>query len=408
MGLVADMIGGPPVYLYVAGVGNITADQFGTVTIRRGRSEADQRVEPSTMTVTVKRAAFTTLPEVGQYVQVNMTNEALAHFATSPGFADRRFGGTVTDAEVVLGPGGENVVNLIAVGALVNVAGQTFDPSTVAAGGDGAQAGAIVNQLDHVVFGGAAGPGSSVTLLAPDASVTTATDALSALSDASGGELVEDRRNGNLVWVPASWRTQSFGFIPRVYLTGAEVVVPLTWTKTLSGMVNDLTLTYGAADPQATYSLTDEWAIGKYGRAKPTEPVVTRLADSAGARARAEDVVGRRGRPQWRAPDLAVDLLRSAVYPTATNLLDNDYFTQVIELSALPADSPFADRAYVRLWREGETETIGPDAWTMDLYVTDYGVFGAEPTWADLTWTWATIPDPAMSWLGIRGYYPAA
>ena len=406
-----EAIGAPPVYLTFNPIDgdsyNVTAEQFGPVTIRRGRSSPDERVDPSTLSVAVKRSGLpAVLPVVGDEVYVNMTLAATqyhfggANTAVNYAMASRRFGGFVTDAKVIQqgDTASETIVQIVAAGWKSTLNGRRFDPALIPAGGDSTQAVAILQQAypGHLI--NQLGP-NYVNLLAPAPAVTNALDALNALSEASGGEVVEDRASARLGWLSAGYRGQSFGAIPAVSLTASEVLAPLVWEQSRAGLVNALKIKYGPDEPQAVYELEDEWAAGRWGRAELPE-LATRLATYTDARRRGVDLVGRRGRPAWRASSLTVDLIRTAQGYTAVNLLNNDV-GQLVGLAGIPADGPYTD---VAVWREGDTETITRDAWTLELNVTDYGVTGAGPRWSDLPWTWAGIPDQAMSWIALRGY----
>lgn len=393
----------------VTGGDVITGDHVTGVTVTRWRQRPDSRPAPATAQIDLSAAAFgpyaAALPDLGDTVAVQLTPQALA-WAGLPATdgARWRFLGRVTDADSIPGtPRRPPVVRLVAVGPQANT-GAKIGAAPWAAQLDGPRASAILAALvaieppsDEFVAVGAVDPGA-VQVLAQDIDATPARQLLEDLAADSGGELVE-LRDGTLVWHDANHRR---GAVPVVELWAANIMAAPAWRKQLTGLVNDVTLGYGAASPQATVEVVDTVAADAVGRFDATR--ATQLATSAAASSRATDLVGRWGRPRWRLEAFTVDLIRTIDPARAAKLLGLT-FGQLLAVDGLPAADGTASVA--RLWVEGATESISRQAWRLQLHASDYGLTGPAPLWADVPTgvTWADV-DPSLSWLGAVGWWP--
>jgi hypothetical protein len=214
-----------------------------------------------------------------------------------------------------------------------------------------------------------------------------------AATDAEG--LVVELRDGTLAYHDADHRVAA---ATAVELTSAQVLWPLSWSQDLQGIVNDLTVSWGAAEPQAEVRMTDTASIAVHGLY--AAKVSTQLATQAAADAYALLTVARRARPWWDLPAMTLELVRG-VPELAAQLLALEV-SDLLQVTGFPTDAPLQ---LGRLWVEGWTETVTAESWTLQLAVTPYGRTGPAARWVDVPsdLTWADL-DPAMSWAGAASW----
>lgn len=413
-GLVTRAVGGDPVAIRLrptitagpprSAVGGdvITGNHVISAAVTRWRTRPDSRNDPAMATIVLAAAPFTTieLPELGDTVVVELTAAALAWSgATDPW----RFVGRVTDADArPATPRHPATVRLMAVGPQANLAVKIgavpWPEHTDGDRADAILAAAITADMatDDYLAVATVDPGQ-VTVLAQDVDATAAAQLLEDLAADSGGELVEGR-DGRLSWHDSEHRRGTTG--PAVTLTTAQVLATPAWRKQLSGLVNDVTIGYGAATPQATLQVVDQAAVDRVGRHAASRG--TQLVDQPTATSRANDLVGRWGRPAWRLEAITVDLTRS-VLPAAAGELLGLSFADLIAVTALP--DPAGALTDAQLWVEGITENLTRDAWRLQLAVSDFRLSGPATRWVDVNpaVTWATTPTD-LSWLGAVGW----
>lgn len=370
----------------------IALDQLGAVSITYGRQKPDGQPEPATCSLTTDSAL---LPTVGQVLTVELGADAQLRW---PGAPVRRFTGRVTDAKVVPGPGTNDRrrrVQLVATGPKAvlgrRMVGDVPWPQEL----DGAR----ISRLLAMDPGVTAGPidTGTVQVLARDVDRQPLLGLLDQVATDAEGLLIE-LRDGRLVYHDADHRTAA---VEDLTLTAGQVLWPLAWVQDLSGMVNDLTVGYGAAEPQAEVRLTDPPSIATHGLY--AAKVSTRLADQAAAERFVNLTVARRARPWWDVSTMAVELVRGLDPATAAKVLGLEV-ASLVRVTGFPTDGPMQ---LGRLWVEGWTETITADSWTVVLSVSPYGRTGPPARWVDLasTISWAEL-DPGLSWAGAAAMDP--
>lgn len=428
-GLVEKALGGAPYTVRVAGV-TVPADALALVSIVRGRNRPDQRPDAPSCTLVIATERVTQLPNVGDAVEVDLSAEARTYLgAMAAGAAPvKRFRGKVTDATAsstgtVSGPARLTVV---ATGARARLL-----PLKVGAGAwpqedDYSRAARILTEAqaqDSSLVAGVSDAGT-VTVLARDPGTADAGSLLDELAVSSGGELVE-LRDGSLAWHDANHRRN---LAPTLTLAAGNVLSESAQaTQQLAGLVNDLTLSYGAGGAASVRVVDTVSADPVAGYGPVPLQLATILTSEAAAGSRANDLVGRYSLPRWRMEKLATDLLRTVPAALATQLVALE-FGQLVQLQGFPNTGPFTA---AQLFVEGQTEAATRNAWTLALNVADKAYTAGAPLWADLgtqtvlrfrSWrarherwfdltpatgpSWADLAanEPDLTWLGAAGW----
>lgn len=417
-----EIAGADPLTLTLGGVA-LPAEAVGAgVVITHGRRSADSRPEASTLTATVRTEFLSAWPTIGTTVALDLTDELLAALDLPEG-ARARFLGRVVSPVVTPGTG---LATVVAVSARARAAripiGDTPWPSEL----DGARAARILTEAvaaDATLTLGALDPGT-VVVVARDVDRQLVGALLDDLAAYTGADLWQ-ARGGALSWRDARAREN----IPvSVTFLASEVLAGTSWAQDLDGLLNDLTVAYGLPylDPvtgiltQAVTRVVDAAAQGpELGVGVLAAYVGTPIETEADAARYARDTVGRRSRPRWRLPDLAVDVLRTVI-PAGRGALLAAEPGLVVRVEGLPTTGPLS---VAEFFLEGWTEVIDRRDWRMSLAVTPRGLSGPGLRWADVppTWapptppggtpparlplTWADVP-PAMSWLSAAGWWP--
>lgn len=394
-----------PAWLVVTVAGAAVPLRYvGPLTIRQGRAAVDDPPTPATLTAQLDTAGLAQLPELGADVVVELGPDgaaALGLDARSYARARARFVGTVTDAQLVAAPDPADPawLTLTAVApaaALRRHIGDTPWPAE----SDGARAARVLAaagavDVDRVDAG-------TVTVRARDVDRRPALELLTQLGADSGGLLQLDR-DGFASWHDALHRRNA---PTGVQLRAADVLRDATWSLSLDGVANDVTVVYGdpvvEADgsegdrPRTSYA--DPVSVARHGRLDVE--LETELVQAADAERTARHTAGRRGRPRWRIAGLAVDLVRTLAPRVAGQLLQAEpgELVRVVDLPAGPYRS-------AHLWAEGWTETITRREWRLALDVADYGLAAAPPRWLDVdpATSWADVPAD-VTWLSAVGW----
>lgn len=419
--------GAVPVVLTLGGAA-VPEAALGPIRINHGRASADVRPEPPTCTVSLRVSALSAWPVIGTALVVTLSDEfAAAAGITTPGKV--RFTGRVTDPRV--NPASD-MVQITATGDLARVNAFPVGDAPWPAELDGARAArilALVATADPTVVVGLSDPGT-VTVLARDVDRQPASSLLADLAACSGGDAWQSR-GGVISWHDANYRLNAD---PILSLTAAEVLSGAEWVQSLDGLVTDLTVGYGAEvfDPvdgttsQATVTVTDPVAAdpvtGLGLSIGLAATISTELATEADATAYATAVVGRRSRPRWHVPNLAVDMLRTITDPADRAALAAAEPGVLVAVTGLPTTGPVgSSNAH---WVEGWAEEITALSWRMSLAVTPRGLTGPQPRWLDIpltytppappggtpsapvTLSWGSPAIDGLSWLSAVGWWP--
>lgn len=416
MTFLSDRLG--PTALVIELDGNpLNTERTGPVVIRHGRSDPAAQPDASTCTISFYGTATIGRVRVGGELTVDLgpsaavalglTGEALT--AAAP-----RFVGRVTDVTVapgVDGTQGSGVFTVTAVSARarlprVPVGGPDvyWPPET-----DGERAERVlltVMYSPQVIPVGDADPGT-VNLhewaAPPGVPVSNAATVLDEIANQSGGVLAT-RRAGQIEYHDANHRR---GITPLVELTAANVLRTAAWTQQLAGMVNDVTVTYGAPPeddtPRPSVRVVDSYSTTWHGVIDTV--IESEFDDAASATIRATDLIGRRSLPRWRLDALSVDVLRALSTAQAAALAGLEV-GELVTVTGFPEPGPYTSTP---LYIEGWTETFTAAGWTLDLDVTEYGLTGPAQRWVDVpqSMTWENVPTwpVEVTWFSAVGWY---
>lgn len=389
-------IGPDAVLVAIAGV-DLDPGLVGPVTIRHGRDDVDDQPTASTCSFTVEATA-TALPRIGDPVTVDLGADALAYF-TAPLSAVRRFAGSITDLTAIPARGvtGRAFLRVVAVAPLAvlgrTVVGDTPWPVEF----DGVRADRVLDLVvaqnpaivvDDVDYG-------FYAVRARDVDRKPALGLLQELARDTLGILV-GLRSGAIAYHDAEHRRNA---PVRVTVDASEALADTAWTQDLAGLTNDVTVAYGAAEPQAEVALVDEVSVDAFGRYAVR--LATQLDDEDGADALASALIGRGSRPAWRIENLTVELIRSVDTVNAAILLDLEV-SDLVAVTGFPSTGPFVTSS---LWVEGWTETIARDEWVLALNVSGFGYGGPPARWVDVAdeLSWVEVPLD-VSWLGFSAF----
>lgn len=171
------------------------------------------------------------------------------------------------------------------------------------------------------------------------------------------------------------------------------------WEKAVDTVLNDVTVTYGAADPQTTVTAGDSNSVTRYGTR--SVELVTTIKLEAAAQARADAIITAQASARWRMSQVTVlvDTLDATDLALLLALESGDR----VNVDGNPGVSPAT--AYVGIV-EGWTDTYSPSGHRMTLYLSDprfsfaladWGQIDTAVTWADVNATvaWSDIVLPA-------------
>jgi hypothetical protein len=172
-------------------------------------------------------------------------------------------------------------------------------------------------------------------------------------------------------------------------LDACDILVTPTWSRSIQGLVNQVSIGYGVAPEgadQPRYVAEDAVSVAARGRYGYT--ATTALAAAADAAALGQMLLVRNSKPVWVMVALPVDI-KGLGDARHAQLLALDMHS-LITLTGLPAISTAPTSA--ALWVEGWTEKLEWDADSITLVVSGYCRTVPAPHWDDV--------DPAWLWGG--------
>lgn len=376
----------------LAGASISLTDVVANVSISHGRTDIAQPGTASTCTLTVVIDQNDAIPAtVGDDLVIQ------SHSVD-------RFTGTVSAVSLDHHSDGTTFVNVTAVGTLdlltfINTGLDGFSEESFETRAD-----AILNDtgLPYMISSD-----DATTLVAEDALATTAAQYLTNLCAAVGATMC-DLPDGNILlqtytmrledyapdaWSDASgtWSAATGSWRPLrqlVELPPTAVTWEPIWNLRTDTIVNDVTITYGSADPQDTVTDTDTTSVSVYG--KRSAYLSTGIKTQSVAEARAGNILTAQASPRWRISDATV-LVDELDTTTRAKVLDIVSGDRVI-LDGLPGAAP--DILYFGIV-EGWTETHTPEGHRLTLYLSDPRYSYAMAPWSDAgsaTWS-AAIPS---------------
>jgi hypothetical protein len=279
----------------------------------------------------------------------------------------------------------------------------------------------LANRVDEILtntgltYVAAADP--DINLNAYDPNYASAADLLAELAEWTGATLF-DTPDGEIRWqsytrrgytysaaiwsdfltdtwadVIGSWATQSSPSstapTPVELPAGAVVWEPI-WRSNDGTILNDVTVTYGTADPQLTQQVTDATSIALFDR-RATE-ITTGLANDYDALRRATNVITAQGSERWQVTNVQV------IMNELTNQQRDDVYALLegdrVLLTGLPQPTPNATSQFLGVV-EGWTEEFNGDLHTLAISLSD-------PRYSYAVVSWGEVPV-AYTWGGVSG-----
>lgn len=363
-----------------------------SVSINHGRDDSGSQPEASSATVDISTTPADPLPlelDVGAVIEVSTT--------VGDGASSQRFVGRVTDLALAWDEAGEDTPDsgtgqIVAVGSLGDLGRRVVGDVPWPVELDGARVARVMAAAGITLDPLTSDPGV-VQLLARDIDATPALDAARDAAVSAGG-LVWQTRGGDLRYADSSHRRGT-----RVTLTmdACDLLVTPTWRRTIEGLVNEVSVSYGVAPDggeQPTFADTAPTSVARWGRYGYS--AATSLAALADAQAMGRLLLARNSAPVWVMAALPVDVEGLDADRTAA-LLDLELHS-LITLTGLPSLGTAPTTA--ALWVEGWKETLSYGVHDLDLVVSGYCRTAPPPRWDDLApeWTWANIAPPSLTW----------
>lgn len=175
-----------------------------------------------------------------------------------------------------------------------------------------------------------------------------------------------------------------------ITLDACDVLVTPTWLRNLDGIVNDVTIGYGAASPQAEFTATNPDSIAKWERY--AYKAQTQLATLDDATAIGTLLMRRNYQPAWVLSAIPVDV--AALNEADTDTLLSLDMSDLVHLTGLPTIGSAPLDVY--LWVEGWSETLTYGGHELLLILSDYCRTSRPVRWDDPgSTTWDTIPQAA-------------
>jgi len=383
-----------------------------TVDINHGRDDTTNQPDASSATITLDLEDFP-LPD---YVEVGGSVTVSTMFDS---WASTRFVGRITDIALGWDDAGEDTPNagigqIVATGILSEIGRRVVGDAPFPQELDGARVTRVMNLANISLDPLYSDPGT-VEILPRD---IDATDALSVASEAatSGMGVLWQTKDGEVRYADAQHRKN----IPAsIVLDACDVLVTPTWSRTIQGLINKVSLGWGvaaegASDQPRVYAQDDDsiFNFGVYDFS-----VSTVIANEDDAKAQALFLVTLNSRPVWIMTDLPVDMAGLDLAQTQA-VLDLDMHALVI-LTGLPVIAQHGDTT-ANLWVEGWQEHLEAGVHELTLTVSGYCRTAPPPTWDEMqpaqTWdsmgeiTWNDIaclgpPLPIGRWADVPASY---
>jgi len=374
------------------------------VIITHGRGAITDAASPSTLDMRIFATGQITVPyTLGQSVNVKAAST-------------NRFTGYITDMAIshsttIDGQPPMTIIDVTAVGKLANLS-RFYSDTTRPAEDLQARVDAILTSTG-LTYAAQADPNYALLeVLAANAVLEEARTQLDVLNDWTGGTLY-DKPDGTVVfesytrrgynYATATWADMSLDWTNTTldwisqYAPGSSapvaVTLPVTavvweprWQATASTIVNEVTVTYGTADPQLDFQDTDATSIAAFG--SRAIKITTGLADVGDAANRASLVLTAQASERWTLGGVEI-LMETLTAPQLTAVMALTSGDRVI-VTNLPSPGPIGQFLGVL---EGWTETYTIDGYRLTLALSDPRYSYAMLQWDQAgTATWAGVP----------------
>jgi hypothetical protein len=302
-----------------------------------------------------------------------------------------RFIGRITDIALGWEANGEDtpdsgVGQVVAVGLLADLARRVVGAAPFPQELDAARVTRILNAAGLSPPPNTIDPGT-VQILPRDIDSAAALEVIHSTADSANGILWETR-GGEIRYADAEHRRniRTYG----VVLDACDVDVTPTWSRTLEGLVNQVSIGYGIApegSEQPRYVAEAPASVTTWGRYNYS--LGSELAALVDATALGQLLLARNSSPVWNlsavpvnADHLAVEAYRSLLALEMHSL---------VNLTGMPAIGTVPTSSAV--WLEGWTERLAWGVHTFDLALSGYCRTAPPPHWDDINpgATWNTM-----------------
>lgn len=366
--------------------------------ITHGRANVAAQPEASAATLNITVGPGAPLPpEVD--IGAELTVETVVGGVTS-----RRFTGRITDISIGWDDAGpetpdRGVGQIVAVSVLADYARRVVGTEPFPQELDGARVARVFALAGLVLDPLTSDPGI-VQVIPRDVDARSALEVTHGTANSAGG-LVWETREGEVRYADAEHRR---GADVELNLDACDILVTPTWSRTLAGLVNGITMGYGVPPAEGggeapTYRATNEESRAKWGRYGYS--VTTELAEWVDAFAASSLILAQNAGPVWMLNALPVDVAGLTVAETHALLaLDVHSLLRVTGL-------PYTGSAPTSLaaWVEGWTEHLSFGVHELELTVSDYCRTVPGPRWNDLptATTWNTVTGTWDEWACVGG-----
>ena len=374
------------------------------VIITHGRGAITDAPSPSTLDMRIFATGQITVPyTLGQSVNVKADSVD-------------RFTGAITDmaishATTIDGNPPMTIIDVTAVGLLANLSRFYYD-TTRPEEDLQARVDAILTATG-LTYSAQADPGYLLLeVLAADAVLEDARTQLDTLNDWTGGTLY-DKPDGTVVFesytrrgynyatatwddMPLDWDNTTGDWANQEAAGSAAptaVTLPVTavvweprWQATASTIINDVTVSYGTADPQDVFNQVDAGSIAAFGSRSIS--ITTGLVDVDDAGNRASLVLTAQASERWTLGGVEI-LMETLTVPQLAAVMNLTSGDRVI-VTNLPSPGPIGQFLGVL---EGWTETYTIDGYRLTLALSDPRYSYAMLEWDGAgTATWGGVP----------------
>lgn len=354
------------------------------VDVNHGRDDAGSQPDASSATINLDLENWSLPAAVDVGTPVTITTQGA-------GWQSIRFQGRITDITLGWDDAGPDTPNagigqIVAVGPLADAGRRVVGDAPFPQELDGARVSRVMALAGVTLDPLTSDPGT-VQILARDIDSQSALDVSTGTAATAMGVLWETKE-GAIRYADANHRRN---IQPTMALDVCDVLVTPTWSRTLEGLINKVSLGYGVApqggeQPRVYYSDPD--SIARYGTYDFS--LETELALLNDAVAQAEYLVTMNGHPVWLMTDLPVAIKDLSDADTQT-LLGLDMHSLIL-LRGLPviADGGISN---AHLWVEGWTEHLAWGDHEITLAVSGYCRTAPPPRWNDVlpSTTWDNV-----------------